>query len=473
MTVGEKIQYYRKRQGLSQEELGQKLMVSRQTISLWENDQTLPTIDNLIRLKEIFGASIDDILCQQPQLQEDAPQPREKYAFTFSPEDMAGIARAALRPNNKRALLIAAISAVLAVFAAIQGDSWFISGCFAAVAILFALGTHGNIKQYKQAWGKNTKRVVGAEYIYSVYDAYFSLEVYDGGVLRSTQRVPFSAVDQVHVVGDILQLEAFNQLFLLRKSALVEGSPLIALLSDPAVQPTKKPKRDKWQNWSIALFVATLLTIYGALIGVAGLSAANNKHVENMWVFFLFLPIPVGSVVLGFVLKAKGYKWKKNVIAGAIIGVLLVLYGSFTFIFSHIYDHSDAYIDTIEGYTQMDIPQHSYISTQDWSDVTQSGFRGQIYYVSDIYFDEAVAAQFEAQLQQDPRRTREVKNEIVGLLSGWDTFGDGDYVSVYNIDERLYNTVPSESGTYRFLSLFYDPETAVLQVVEYDLAYVN
>lgn len=43
MTVGEKIQYYRKQNGMSREELGQKLFVSRQTVSLWEMDKTLPT----------------------------------------------------------------------------------------------------------------------------------------------------------------------------------------------------------------------------------------------------------------------------------------------------------------------------------------------------------------------------------------------------------------------------------------------
>ena len=62
MTVGEKIQKYRKDLDLSQEELGQKLLVSRQTISLWEKDQTVPTIDNLIRLRETFGVSVDEIL---------------------------------------------------------------------------------------------------------------------------------------------------------------------------------------------------------------------------------------------------------------------------------------------------------------------------------------------------------------------------------------------------------------------------
>ena len=62
LTVGEKIQYFRKKSGLSQEELGSKLLVSRQTVSLWEMDKTLPTVDNLLRLKEIFGVSVDELL---------------------------------------------------------------------------------------------------------------------------------------------------------------------------------------------------------------------------------------------------------------------------------------------------------------------------------------------------------------------------------------------------------------------------
>ena len=65
MTISEKIQHYRKSAGLSQEDLARSLLVSRQTISLWENGQTLPTIDNLIRLREIFNVSLDDMLCEE------------------------------------------------------------------------------------------------------------------------------------------------------------------------------------------------------------------------------------------------------------------------------------------------------------------------------------------------------------------------------------------------------------------------
>ena len=65
MTIGESILKRRKDLGFSQEELAEKLLVSRQTISLWEKDQTQPTIDNLMRLKEIFGVSIDKVLCAE------------------------------------------------------------------------------------------------------------------------------------------------------------------------------------------------------------------------------------------------------------------------------------------------------------------------------------------------------------------------------------------------------------------------
>ena len=103
VTVGERIQHYRKQQGLSQEELGQKLLVSRQTISLWENDQTLPTIDNLIRLKEIFGVSLDELLCEQKE--ELAPVPLEQYVFTYTAEDVRQRHKLDLMQRAKKMLI--------------------------------------------------------------------------------------------------------------------------------------------------------------------------------------------------------------------------------------------------------------------------------------------------------------------------------------------------------------------------------
>lgn len=76
MTVGESIYNLRKELGLSQEALAKEMLVSRQTVSLWEKDKTLPSIDNLMRLKALFGVSLDKFLCgggeKEPKLNADS-----------------------------------------------------------------------------------------------------------------------------------------------------------------------------------------------------------------------------------------------------------------------------------------------------------------------------------------------------------------------------------------------------------------
>jgi len=51
----------RKNNGLSQEDLAKKLLVSRQTVSQWETDQTIPSVDNIYRLKEILNVSYQEL----------------------------------------------------------------------------------------------------------------------------------------------------------------------------------------------------------------------------------------------------------------------------------------------------------------------------------------------------------------------------------------------------------------------------
>ena len=52
----------RKKHGLSQEELAEKLGVSRQAISKWERSESSPDTDNLIELSKIYGISLDELL---------------------------------------------------------------------------------------------------------------------------------------------------------------------------------------------------------------------------------------------------------------------------------------------------------------------------------------------------------------------------------------------------------------------------
>ena len=62
MTIGEKIFNLRTSADISQEQLAERISVSRQSISKWEMDQALPQIDKVLQLCEIFGISTDELL---------------------------------------------------------------------------------------------------------------------------------------------------------------------------------------------------------------------------------------------------------------------------------------------------------------------------------------------------------------------------------------------------------------------------
>ena len=59
MKLGSRIRRLRNGLSLSQEELAQRVFVTRQSISNWENDRTYPDIESLLRLSEVFSVSLD------------------------------------------------------------------------------------------------------------------------------------------------------------------------------------------------------------------------------------------------------------------------------------------------------------------------------------------------------------------------------------------------------------------------------
>ena len=62
MKFNEKLIELRKKEGLSQEELGYKLNVTRQTVSKWELGQTTPEMDKLIEISKMFNISVDELI---------------------------------------------------------------------------------------------------------------------------------------------------------------------------------------------------------------------------------------------------------------------------------------------------------------------------------------------------------------------------------------------------------------------------
>lgn len=68
MTFAEKLKELRKQKGISQEQLAEKIYVSRQAITKWESGNGLPDIENLIAISSLFNESLDSLLSEEKSL---------------------------------------------------------------------------------------------------------------------------------------------------------------------------------------------------------------------------------------------------------------------------------------------------------------------------------------------------------------------------------------------------------------------
>ena len=102
MSLGERIKEQRKNCGLSQEKVAELVGVSRQAVTKWETEQSAPSTENLFRLAEIFGTTVDILLASE---EEEKNSPAEQIYYLYKMEE----AKKAddLRARRKKNVLMA------------------------------------------------------------------------------------------------------------------------------------------------------------------------------------------------------------------------------------------------------------------------------------------------------------------------------------------------------------------------------
>ncbi len=84
MKLADKIIALRKAKGMSQDELAEKLNVSRQAVSRWETGAAMPDAANILQLSRLFGVSTDYLLNEHYRSDDDIPRVKEARASGFS-----------------------------------------------------------------------------------------------------------------------------------------------------------------------------------------------------------------------------------------------------------------------------------------------------------------------------------------------------------------------------------------------------
>ena len=110
MEISERLKEIRQNAGMTQEEVAEKIMVSRVTVSHWENGKSLPDIVSLISLSDLYSISLDELLKGDSKMTEKVKKDAKEAK------------------NNKRLIGITAILVIAVLL--VYGVSIIVGGCF-------------------------------------------------------------------------------------------------------------------------------------------------------------------------------------------------------------------------------------------------------------------------------------------------------------------------------------------------------
>lgn len=122
MEIGKKLKAARAKCGLTQEQAADKLYVTRQTVSNWENEKSYPDIVSIVRISELYGVSLDELLKGDDEMMKHL-------------EETTNVVK-----SNKRLLAAVALNIVvmLVMFAAalLLPDRAYITACVFCLALV-------------------------------------------------------------------------------------------------------------------------------------------------------------------------------------------------------------------------------------------------------------------------------------------------------------------------------------------------
>ncbi len=467
MNYTNRIQFYRKALGLSQEELGEKMFVSRQTVSQWETGQTTPSIESLIKLREIFGVSIDSILGVEntEEVNENIPAitENETYTFTYSKDEMKKIIKSSADNKLKRLIFCLIILSVLSFAAMIDTGSDVLAilfGFSVGLLIIYIKSIIYSINTNK----KTIERCSQITYEYTLENGILIARTIKNGEVFLEARRPIREIEKLTDIGEYYTFVMSSYMYMIRKADLIDDSKLLLYLKSNAnlkILPSGSEKRLK--ILSVMTFILSIASLFIALMvssAVAETTGNISDITQYMWVLFLFIPIPIFSIIFGVWLKKRGMKYKKNIVVGIIMCVLLCLYGSFTFIFSGM----NKAIDTVGEEMNIEIPEYTSCSMSANAKTKDSETMKGLS-ICHITFSPENTEKFYT--STDENWLEDFPDELDKYIA---VENRQTYLClIYNTNTGEYNTAPKNGGEYDMILMMFSKQKNELYIMKYRL----
>lgn len=225
------------------------------------------------------------------------------------------------------------------------------------------------------------------------------------------------------------------------------------------------------------LFIATILSFFVAseiddyIFKIKELPGPLS--VTTSWVMFLFLPIPILSIILGIRYKKVGYKGcTKNIVAGCVVAFILIMCGIFVFDDTHEIEYDNIY--NFRDIIGVNPPENGWaFSYKNWESYND---RMSNYDFYEFYFHKEDAKIIEEQIQNNNNwiAKEKISENIKKLIpKPIPSLSSNYYASMYNINSSEYNTMPDSNGKYEFYFMIYTPHDYKLAVYHYTYNYIK
>ena len=487
MSLGERLQQLRKEKQMSQEELGNLLLVSRQTVSLWENNQTVPTVDNLIRLREIFGISIDSILTgEEPAATEAAPEtdetvqteqeagyyytpPFEGHFFSLQRKDLKYIYKL-FNAQPLRKLIVWVFILFFSIFVTFTDSSEEQNSFFGFwLAFIFFSVMLVKYIQSLLATKKEIGNITSRSYAYEMYQNYMIIRVFNNQDEIKNYKVYPNEFNRCWETPYCYFLERNDKtIFTVKKEHLNEHSAISSFCQRLKTGKTdfSSVKVNTLKTASHILFIGCFISLFTAisLVGIASdtMPVDIQQTVKHLSIFHYFLPIPIASIVVGILLNVNKIRNRKNIVCGIMIGIMMLVYGFFPAIYGNI----DTSLDSIEAQTGFDFPEYIGMNQR-----VTTNLAGDSYALITLHFADSVADGLEESMIKDERWLTEGRSELSDIIINHADDYPTDFYMLYNIKTNEFGKLPDSSGEYEFIYIAYDTEMNTAYIYEYTADY--
>ena len=496
MNLGENIKRLREEKGISQECVAQKIGVSVQSVSLWEENKTVPSIENLVTLSEILGVTVDEVLGREAaQPADNSRQPVQELhigtaAVSKDDESRKQGVKLYYRKNILSRCAIAAIGLIYLFNACmfmlfdrsrLNSIFLFVPFIFVALGLMIplALSLYKRHKSFKFIKDGNSieklyfyRQGIGFSYYNEINGVYISEQRL---VISYAQNLYTVNMDDIQGDKDVILKMLINNIRYFYSQDVAYKYPLCSM----SVKNITLFQRINWTLFCLMIvsanvFVIKFMFFADGYKGLQSLKIASGA-------FIIFSLASLATAIFG---KSKGLKTVGYIVVSAILTLYAAIGFLSTMAFSENYVRTDySCMKEIETVTGIDFPDGGEAFIKDSSKDTLYSYSGIdidsfMHYLliekDSLYVDftdEQGIAEFEKYLAESEEWKTQISDLPEYFYYSFDKINqyNYDYYIFFNATDGEINKTITEAGNYKLMFFKYSQHYNRLVIIEYDL----